>query len=281
MRGGQWQVLRLLEGLAQTGVESVLLARQSAPLFEAARKYCRVEPLSLLRVVREARVCDAIHAHDAASHTIGALQTGIPLLVSRRVAFPPRTRWKYGRAARYIAVSEFVKSVLVKSGVPPDRVDVVYDGVPLLQQATGDTILAPANARDAQKGAALAEEGARQAGVPIRFSVDLEGDLAGASLFVYITKSEGLGSAVLLAMSAGIPVIASDIGGLREVICDGQNGILVENAASAIASALRDLTSNTSLARQLGRAGRQSVEERFTTGVMVDRTIGVYRRVLS
>ena len=95
MRGGQWQVLRLLEGLAQAGVESVLLARQDAPLFEAARSHCSVEPLSLLRVWRAARVCDAIHAHDAASHTIGALQMGLPLLVSRRVAFPPQTRWKF------------------------------------------------------------------------------------------------------------------------------------------------------------------------------------------
>ena len=169
----------------------------------------------------------------------------------------------------------------MKRGVPPEKVDVVYDGVPLLQPANGDGILAPANAHDEQKGASLAEDGARQAGVPIRFSVDLERDLQGASLFLYITKSEGLGSAVLLAMSAGVPVIASDIGGLREVVCHGQNGILVENTASAIAAAVRDLMSNTPLARQLGQAGRRTVEERFTTGLMVDRTVGVYRRVLS
>ena len=48
MRGGQWQVLRLIEGLAAAGVESTLLAREDAPLFTAARKQgWRVQPLGL------------------------------------------------------------------------------------------------------------------------------------------------------------------------------------------------------------------------------------------
>ena len=45
-------------------------------------------------------------------------------------------------------------------------------------------------------------------------------------MFVYITESEGLGSAVLLAMAAGTPVIASRVGGLPEAIEDGVNGLL-------------------------------------------------------
>ena len=50
MRGGQWQVLRLVEGLAAAGVESTLLAREGAPLYRAARKQgWRVEPLGITR----------------------------------------------------------------------------------------------------------------------------------------------------------------------------------------------------------------------------------------
>ena len=56
MRGGQWQVLRLIEGLAAAGVESTLLAREDAPLFAAARKRgWRVQPLGITRALGRLR----------------------------------------------------------------------------------------------------------------------------------------------------------------------------------------------------------------------------------
>jgi hypothetical protein len=287
MRGGQWQVLRLLEGLATAGVESTLLARRGAPLYQTARaRGWRVEPWGFTKALRLARSCDLIHAHDARSHGL-ALLGRAPLVVARRVAFPLRSRWKYRRAARYIAVSEFVKSVLVTGGVPEGKIAVVYDGVPLLE-VTARAFdepqvrpLAPANAADPRKGAALALEAARLACVPLRFSDDLERDLQDASLFVYITHSEGLGSAALLAMSVGLPVVASDVGGLREVIRPGVNGLLVENSAAAIAAAIRGLIEKPEFGRQLGCEARRTVESRFTCDLMVRRTMDVYREVLS
>ena len=56
MRGGQWQVLRLIEGLAAAGVESTLLAREDAPLYAAARKLgWRVQPLGITRAIGHLR----------------------------------------------------------------------------------------------------------------------------------------------------------------------------------------------------------------------------------
>src|SRR5271157_1531858 len=209
MRGGQWQVLRLIEALAAAGVESTLLARPGFPLFDAARKQgWRVEPLGLTRAVMLARKHDLMHAHDAHSHTLGAIVHGTPLLVSRRVAFPigagrVSSKWKYERAQHYLAVSEFVKAVLIRGGVPAEKISVVHDGVPLLEPAGhGQQVLAM------QKGATLASEAARLAGVNVTIAEDLEKDLYAARIFVYITHSEGLGSGVLLAMSAGVPVVA-------------------------------------------------------------------------
>src|ERR1019366_7664202 len=84
MRGGQWQVLRLIEGLAAAGVESTLLAREDAPLYTAAREQgWRVEPLSITRALGCLRGHALVHAHDARSHTFGAfLRGGRPLVVS-------------------------------------------------------------------------------------------------------------------------------------------------------------------------------------------------------
>jgi hypothetical protein len=279
MRGGQWQVLRLIEGLAAAGVESTLLARANAPLFAAVRKGgWRVEPLGLTRAVLLARRHDLIHAHDARSHTLGAIVRGAPLVVSRRVTFPVGSRWKYGRARQYLAVSECVKRVLVEGGVPEEKISVVYDGVPVLEPQPGAIILAPGNAGDPRKGAPLAAEAARLAGVELAVANDLERDLRGAAIFVYVTHSEGLGSGVLMAMSAGVPVVASNVGGLAEVIRHRENGLLVDNVATEIAAAIRELRNDTELARRLGAAGRRSVIEHFTVDHMVRRTIEVYRK---
>lgn len=282
MRGGQWQVLRLLEGLAEAGIESVLLARQGSPLYEiAGSKGLQVEKWGLPCALRLASRCDLVHAHEARSHTLAALALRSPLVVARRVAFGIRSRWKYRRSASYIAVSEHVKSVLIEGGVSKDRIFVVYDGVPLLEPSHGTEILAPANTADPRKGAALAMEAASLAGVPLHLSSDLEGDLSNAALFVYITYNEGLGSAALLAMSAGVPVIASDVGGLREVIRHRTDGLLVDNSAPSIAEAILELRSNPAFTRQLGQTARQSVAERFTSDRMVRSTIEIYRQVLS
>jgi len=282
MRGGQWQVLRLMEGLAATGVESTLLARRDGPLFEAARQRgWRAEPWGLVRTMLLARRHDLIHAHDARSHTLGAIVSSERLVVSRRVAFPVGSAGKYRRSRRYLAVSEFVKSVLVAGGVPEEKIAVVYDGVPLLEPARGSSVVAPANADDPRKGASLAVEAATLAGVELKLSTDLERDLRDAAVFVYITHSEGLGSGALLAMSAGVPVVASNVGGLPEIIRHGENGLLVENTPQAIAAAVRQLLDDSAFARRLGDAARRTVMERFTVDQMVRRTMEVYRQVLS
>jgi Glycosyl transferases group 1/Glycosyltransferase Family 4 len=282
MRGGQWQALRLIEGLAAAGVQSTLLARAGSPLFEKARACgCRVESFGLWRTVLLSRRHDLIHAHDGRGHTLG-LFASCPLLVSRRVAFPVRTRWKYRRPARFIAISEFVKSVLVAGGVAAEKIAVVSDGVPLLEMAGGlETARGADIVAPAQKGGPLALEAARLAGVTLKLSSDLQHDLRHAALCVYVTESEGLGSGVLMAMSAGVPVIASRIGGVPEIIQSGGNGMLVENSAEAFAAAIRELMRDGGLARRMGEAARRTILEKFTVDRMVRRTMEVYSQVLN
>jgi glycosyltransferase involved in cell wall biosynthesis len=281
MRGGQWQVLRLLEAQAAAGVEFMLLARENGPLFRAAQeKDWRVERLGLTHVLSMSRHYDLLHAHDGHGHTFGAMVAPDKLVVSRRVAFPVRSRVKFARARHYLAVSEFVKCVLREGGVPEERISVVYDGVPLLEPSHGTMVMAPAT-DDPQKGSALALEGAALAGVELRLAGELVRQLQEAKVFVYITHSEGLGSGALLAMSAGLPVIASKVGGLREVIQDGENGLLVENDARVIAAAIRTLLEDGGFAQRLGAAARQTSIDKVTVDHRVRRTMEVYRQVLS
>jgi glycosyltransferase involved in cell wall biosynthesis len=269
MRGGQWQALRLIEGLAREGVESTLLACDGSPLFEAAKRGgWRVEPIGLARTLLHAQSHDLVHTHDARGHTYATFVAGRPVVVSRRVAFPVRSRWKYARATRFIAVSEFVKSVLMKGGVPADKIEVVYDGVPFLEPSHGSRVIA------------IRKDGVAP-GLNLEIARDLETELKDASMLVYLTASEGLGSGALLAMSAGVPVIASRIGGLQEIVRHGETGLLVENKAEAISAAIGQLTEHPELARRMGEAGRRAVAERFTLERMTRRTMEVYGHVSS
>lgn len=284
MRGGQWQALRLAEGLAEAGHQVTLLAPDRSAFFEAARgKGLDTQRLSSLAVRRLSGQADLTHAHDAHAHTLAAVLSRAPLVVSRRVAFPLKSglsRWKYARARHFIAVSEHVKGVLVSGGVEERKISVVYDGVPLFTSAIHvDRIVVPAS-EDPAKGTDLALRAARLTGIEPRLSNDLERDLPGASMFIYITHSEGLGSGILLAMAAGVPVIASRVGGIPEIVEDGKSGLLVANTAEDIAAAILRLQQDPPFAEALAERARRQVEERFSIPAMVAGTLRGYQRVL-
>jgi hypothetical protein len=265
MRGGQWQVLQLIAALTEAGHEQVLLTRPGSPLGQ--RVAIPVQPLSTLWRTSG----DVFHAHDARCHTMAALTLRRPLVVARRVAFPVRHAWKYRRAECYIAVSQAVAAELRQAGVGEDRIRVVYDGVAELAPSTRTgPLIAPAS-DDPMKGSALI----RQSGVACHFSTDLEADLRSASALLYISHQEGLGSAALLAMSAGVPVIASRVGGLPEVVTDGETGLLIENTAEAIRAAVERIGELA----PMGDRGREVVRERFLVQHMVAATLRVYEEV--
>jgi hypothetical protein len=284
LRGGQWQVLYLLRGLRARGHEVQLLAR-GALLDSAKREGFDAVPLSFAGISNEAQI---LHAHDARSHALAALRRQLsplpPLVVSRRVAFPVRSgflsRWKYRQASRYIAISRFVAAQLIEAGIKSGSISVVYDGVPVApvrDAGMPGAVVAPATG-DPMKGSDLLREAARLAGVEIVFSDNLSRDLPRAALFVYVSRSEGLGSAALLAMAHGVPVVASRIGGLVEAVEDGVSGLLAANTPTEIGSAIALLLEDRELRCRMGRAARERVERCFSLDSMVDGTLRVYER---
>ena len=287
MRGGQWQVLHLLRGLTSMGHRVTLLAREGSALLDRAHvEDFDARPLGFYALAKLARSHDLVHLHDARSHTLAAFTSAPVTVISRRVAFPVRrsilSRFKYGRGERYLAVSKFVRGVLMDSGIAEHRISVVYDGVPLPPEPDYDnrSRVVAIDSEDPGKGKALIEDAARRAGIDVVFSKNLAADLAGAALFVYVTDSEGLGSAALAAMAAGVPVLASSVGGLPEIVVEGETGVLTGNLPEQISDKMLDMTRDPATLVRWGRAARKRIEGGFTAEQMTRNTIAVYEQVL-
>ncbi|MBL8179160.1 MAG: glycosyltransferase family 4 protein [Bryobacterales bacterium] len=287
MRGGQWQALYLMVGQKTIGWEPLLLAPVDSPLFAEARKRgVSTGALTLWGVAKHSKMVDITHAHDARSHTVAALTAKGRFVVSRRVAFPLRTgwlsKWKYSKPRRFLAISAFVARQLRDYGIAEERIGIVYDGVPVEPAAAshGDRLIAPAWS-DPRKCAALGAEAARLAGVPLVISANLEQDLPSARALLYLSEMEGLGSAALLAMSRGVPVIASKVGGLPEIVLPEQTGLLVNNEVNEVARAIGRLMNDTELARRLGNSARDKVRSGFTLADMALRTVREYKQALA
>ncbi len=93
--------------------------------------------------------------------------------------------------------------------------------------------------------------------------------------------SEGFGTVAIEAMSQALPVMATRVGGLPEVVEHERSGLLIPPASPhAIADAVRRLAADPGMRRTLGLAGRRRIGEKFTTQAMVDETIRTYRRFL-
>lgn len=105
--------------------------------------------------------------------------------------------------------------------------------------------------------------------------------LARSQVFVLISKWEGLPVSILEAMRAGLPVVASDVGGVREVVINGETGFLVPNDdIVTLHDQLQRLLDDPGLRIRQGVAGRQRYERYFTSEHMIQRTWEVYDGIL-
>lgn len=111
---------------------------------------------------------------------------------------------------------------------------------------------------------------------------DVPNILAALDLFVLPSLSEGLSVALLEAMSTGVPVVASRVGGNQEIVQDGQTGLLVspENAQE-LAGRILEMIADRERRKLFGERGRDRVAAHFTTARMLDQYQELYDRCLS
>lgn len=110
----------------------------------------------------------------------------------------------------------------------------------------------------------------------------LQGQLEDADVFVLPSRSEGFSNAIVEAMAASLPVVATDVGGNAEAVRNGVSGVIVPSEDPvALAEGLALILRNPMLAEQMGKAGRQFAIERFTTESMMKRITRTYSKLLS
>lgn len=95
------------------------------------------------------------------------------------------------------------------------------------------------------------------------------------------SRSETFGLAVLEAMALGKPVVATRVGGLPELVRDGETGILVDFTAASLAHALNELLTSAELRQRLGQAARAIACQHYTPERMVRHIEAVYARTLT
>ena len=111
--------------------------------------------------------------------------------------------------------------------------------------------------------------------------LDVEQILAQSQAFLLTTNWEGFPRSILEAMRAGLPVVASSVGGIGEAIQDGETGYLVPRGnIDFLRDRLAPLLTDPALRVRLGTQGRRRYEEHFTLGHLVNKTLAVYRNIL-
>jgi glycosyltransferase involved in cell wall biosynthesis len=221
------------------------------------------------------------------------------------------------RLAAHVSVGErSARRVEEAVGLPAGSVRTIYNGVPdlpvepLPRLAEGPVIgslgrLSPEKAYDVAiralrevPGATLVlvgdgaervrlEELAGELGVAERVEFAGWTDeprryLAGFDVFVLSSHSEAFPLAILEAMLAGLPVVATDVGSVREAVQDGETGYLVPaNDHQALAERIRDVLADPERARRLGANGRARARKLFTAEAMARTFEQLYREILS
>lgn len=118
-----------------------------------------------------------------------------------------------------------------------------------------------------------------QPAVPYKKKIEL---LRSADIFVYPSYHEGLPMAVMEAMACGLPIVATQVGGLPDLVCPGINGILVPaGQPSQLANAILQLLGDPQMRRSMQIKSFQLAQEYFDVEKLVPRLLDIYQASLS
>ncbi|HEY0408258.1 MAG TPA: glycosyltransferase, partial [Pyrinomonadaceae bacterium] len=106
--------------------------------------------------------------------------------------------------------------------------------------------------------------------------------LAVSDVCVLSSKAEGFSNSILEYMAAARPVVATDVGGAREAVIEGETGYLVPAGDAALmAKRIVSLLKDTERARAMGEHGRSTIERRFSCEAQLETTLNLYHTLFA
>lgn len=233
----------------------------------AAHCYSWMERIGVLAVDRVIAVCDydrqlALRYHVVPRAKLRTVHNGMPDVAPDLRTMPERSPVRLVMVARFETQKDHgtLLRALAGLGGRAWELDLIGDGP--------DRAAITARAQDLGIAHRVHFLGARN---------DVAEHLARCQVFLLISRWEGFPRSILEAMRAGLPVVASDVGGVSESVVEGVTGFLVPSAdVDALRARLELLLEFPALRSRLGRAGRARYEAQFTFDHMFERTVSMY-----
>ena len=179
-----------------------------------------------------------------------------------------------------VAIRDSGPVVCVVSGLRPGKgIETLIDALPaVLSTAPNAKIVIAGGGRERERLRERSERAGVAGSVLMIGEVDdVYGVLAAADLFVSPSWAESFPYSVLEAMALGLPIVATDVGGVGEAVEDEATGLLVPaRDAGSLSAAISRLLSEADLAARLGAAASARRRRRFSLKRMIERTLAVY-----
>ncbi len=164
---------------------------------------------------------------------------------------------------------------------PVKGLDELIDAVALLNDSRIRLVLAGEGPYESTTRRRVADAGLTDRARFLGRRGDVPNLLASADMFVFPSRTEGLPNALLEAMAAERPIVTTDVAGCRDLIADGQTGLLVPPRQPAqLADAIRRLIDDADLAARLGRAAKLHVTDRYSFAATVAKYAMLYRQTV-
>ena len=109
---------------------------------------------------------------------------------------------------------------------------------------------------------------------------EMDEAMAGLDMVALTSRNEGTPVSLIEAQAAGVPIVSTDVGGVRDTVCSDETGLVVDQDASEIAKAILKLASDADLRKAMGERGREFATRRFDKTRLVDDIRNLYRKLL-
>lgn len=347
-RGGEQQIVYLIDELNKQGVKNFCLAKKnseilkmlenSAITFEAgySSSWDFITAFEIYQICKKEKI-NIVHLHSSRAHSLAFISTlfgnKTPFVLSRRVIYPisknflSRIKYNHNNIKKIICVSEASKNVLSNDINDQSKITTIYSGINLDTKIASPLIdireklgidkkiklIINTSALEQEKDYLTFLKAAKElikkrddvnfiilgkgsleneiktivSDLSLQlyvkflgFQSDVTPYLQQSDIFCICSKKEGLGTSILDAFANEIPVLATNVGGIPEIVINNSTGILIESGDYInMANELFDLLDNSDKRNKLIKNAKEKVKE-FSKEITAKKTLQVYKKIM-